>query len=72
MYTAHSRVDRGNLVFFRILEALRVDWWNSTPHFASRAERKKYKKKIRRVRIEPTTYRANIQTLCRCATTDFV
>ena len=47
LYSAHSRVGRGNLmlrysfpIFCWILEALRVEWQNSTPRFASTPERR--------------------------------
>ena len=42
LYPAHSRIGRGNLVlrhyttFCRILEALGIEWRNSTPRFATR------------------------------------
>ena len=53
MYPAHSKVGRGKLVlrhfvsyfpiFRRILKAVRVEWRNLTPRFASTTEHNKSK-----------------------------
>ena len=76
LYPAHRRVGRDSPfpTFCRILEALLVEWQNSTTHFASTPERKNgninlNKYLISSSGIEPTSSRFYSHTLCPCATT---
>ena len=82
LYPAHSRVGRGNVVlrhsvphfppsFF--LEALRIEWRNSTPRFGSTQEGRNEIINVYKYWLfssgEPTTSRFCRHTLCLCATT---